>query len=181
MFDGCKELESVALPSTLTTIGAFTFNGCSAWTEDLILPPNVTTCSQGCFRGAGIRRVLDLAQVTTLVGTNNWNNFGIFDGCPNLEIVILSEMVAEIGSWALKNCPVLGAVICKNIVPPTLGSGAFTGSLIASGTGSIYVPDASVEAYKTATNWSAYASRILPINLLPFDNPELYVEIKEYL
>lgn len=186
MFSGCKELESVALPSTLTTIGAFTFNGCSAWTEDLILPPNVTTCAQGCFRGAGIRRVLDLAQVTKLVGTNNWNDFGIFEACPNLEMVILSELVVEIGSWALKNCPVLEVVICKNPTPPTLGSGAFTGSLIASGTGSIYVPDPDgtgeiVQAYKTATNWSSYASRIVPISQLETDNPKLYAEIEEYL
>lgn len=186
MFNGCKELESVTLPNTLTTIGAFTFNGCSAWTEDLILPPNVTTCAKGCFRGAGIRRVLDLAQVTTLVGTDNWNNFGVFDGCPNLEIVILSELVVEIGSWALKNCIVLEAVVCKNPTPPTLGSGAFTGSLIASGTGSIYVPDPDstgkiVEAYKTATNWNIYASRIFPVSQLEIDNPELYAEIEEYL
>mgnify|MGYP000472681990 CR=1 FL=1 len=28
----------------------------------------------------------------------------------------------------------------------------------------IYVPDDSVEAYKTATNWSNYADRIRPIS-----------------
>lgn len=40
----------------------------------------------------------------------------------------------------------------------------FTNTLIASGTGFIYVPDALVESYKTATNWSTYADQILPLS-----------------
>ena len=36
---------------------------------------------------------------------------------------------------------------------------AFSGSSVASGTGYIYVPKDLVESYKTATNWSTYATQ----------------------
>jgi hypothetical protein len=42
-----------------------------------------------------------------------------------------------------------------------LGNNAFTGTpLVGDGTGYIYVPDDLVDAYKSATNWSALASHI---------------------
>lgn len=37
---------------------------------------------------------------------------------------------------------------------------------MTNGTGYIYVPDDMVEAYKTATNWSTYASQIKPLSEL---------------
>ena len=43
---------------------------------------------------------------------------------------------------------------------------AFSNSLIASGTGYVYVPDNMVETYKTATNWSYYSSQIKPLSEL---------------
>lgn len=43
---------------------------------------------------------------------------------------------------------------------------ALSGTPIASGTGNVYVPHNLVEQYKTATNWSTYASQIKPISEL---------------
>ena len=43
---------------------------------------------------------------------------------------------------------------------------AFSGTPIGNGTGYIYVPDALVDTYKTATNWSTYAAQIKPISEL---------------
>lgn len=45
----------------------------------------------------------------------------------------------------------------ESIVPPTLGVNVFQG---CSSLTNIYVPAQSVDAYKAATNWSAYASLI---------------------
>ena len=44
--------------------------------------------------------------------------------------------------------------------PPTITSYSFANTNNAP----IYVPDASVTAYKTATNWVLLASRIFPIS-----------------
>lgn len=41
---------------------------------------------------------------------------------------------------------------------------AFNSTPIANGTGYIYVPDALVNDYKKATNWSVYANQIKPLS-----------------
>ena len=41
---------------------------------------------------------------------------------------------------------------------------AFGNSGITATTGDIYVPDALVDTYKTATNWSTFANRIQPLS-----------------
>lgn len=43
---------------------------------------------------------------------------------------------------------------------PLASSNALVGTLIADGTGKIYVDPSMVDTYKTATNWSTYASVI---------------------
>lgn len=44
---------------------------------------------------------------------------------------------------------------------------AFNNTPIAKGTGYIYVPDNLVDSYKSATNWSTYASQIKGLSELP--------------
>ena len=41
---------------------------------------------------------------------------------------------------------------------------AFYNTPIANGTGYIYVADTLVDSYKTAENWSVYASQIKPLS-----------------
>ena len=51
----------------------------------------------------------------------------------------------------------------KSTTPPTLSN---TGA-IPSTIRAIYVPDASVEVYKAATNWSSFASKIKGVSEMP--------------
>lgn len=59
-----------------------------------------------------------------------------------------------------RNCDKLREVYCKAIVPPAYGADydIFAGCAKIP---TIYVPRASVEAYKTATGWSQYADKIV--------------------
>ena len=58
--------------------------------------------------------------------------------------------------------------IFLSTAPPTLANiNAFTG---INPICKIYVPDASVNAYKTATNWNNYSSYITPLSLKPQSN-----------
>ena len=43
---------------------------------------------------------------------------------------------------------------------------AFGNTPIGKGAGHVYVPDELVDAYKTATNWVAFADQIKPISEL---------------
>lgn len=104
--------------------------------------------------------------------------FYAFYNCTTLTLCNIGENVIHIGAYAFNKCSSLVAVIIRAKTPPTLDdANAFT----STNNCPIYVPDASVEAYKGATNWNTYADRIKGISELPTDNAELYEEIKDYL
>ena len=175
-FSNCANAVFVGgLPPSITTLEyGSNFLNCANLVGDIILP-NLINIPQTAFEGTGIERILDLGSVSTLGG-------GAFNRCQKLTLAILPDTFS-VASWcAFANCTALANVVCKAITPPTLNeNNNFDNTPIKSGTGTIYVPDASVEAYKTATNWSSFASRIKGISELPTDNAELYNEIKDYL
>ena len=114
----------------------------------------------------------------------------IFMGCSALETVTFPK-ATHVGSQAMYGCSALTYVdlpICKRIdskgfynctaletlilrksddICTLANVNAFTGAKISSGDGYIYVPAAFVDSYKSATNWSAYASQIRAIEDYP--------------
>lgn len=80
---------------------------------------------------------------------------------PKLERVDLGSIEA-IKAYDFYNCPKIIAFIIRTTskVCSLANVNAFASSGIANGTGYIYVPDDLVDSYKSATNWSTYASQI---------------------
>ena len=201
MFYGCTFLESVALPKTLHTIGALCFRNCSAL-KDCNIPESVTTIGAEAFYGASLdgmdivlknvqnlqastfkqskTRSIIMPNVITTAGTIDFAA-GNFYQCTSLEYTLFGKTLSSIGGGEFNNSSKMGAFVCLANVPPKMAAKCFDNTLIASGSGYIYVPNASLEAYKTATNWNAYADKIKGINDLATDNPTLYAEIEEYL
>lgn len=78
----------------------------------------------------------------------------------NLTGITIPSSVTTINSYAFYNCTGLQSVTVLAVAPPSMmGSFAFNNTNNCP----IYVPSASVNAYKTATNWSTYADRITAI------------------
>ena len=73
-----------------------------------------------------------------------------------LTSIDLPEGLKRIGNRAFEYCTSLDEVLCKPATPPGGGTYMFYYASDCP----IYVPSASVEAYKDAQNWSIYASRI---------------------
>ena len=70
--------------------------------------------------------------------------------------------------YSFGECESLAVVIAPQEIPMPITSDTFSGSgKNVSGGMKIYVPDASVETYKKATNWIQYANRIYPMSELP--------------
>lgn len=84
-----------------------------------------------------------------------------FRGCTSLTSVEIPNSVTSIGSAAFYGCSRLKSVKVWANIPPSLGDNAFV--YTPSGL-RIYVPSGSVNAYKAATNWKNYASKIYRVN-----------------
>jgi hypothetical protein len=82
----------------------------------------------------------------------------VFFNCKKLRTVTIGSGVTSMGNDVFFACDNLSTVTINAVVPPTLGTEAFDESSCQ-----IKVPSGSVNAYKSATNWSTYASRITSI------------------
>lgn len=193
-------LEEIVLPDTLTSIAEFSFCNYSSlikidanWDNitsidkrafyqciqlniDELKLPKLKTLGTGVFRGCNLHKILDLGEITSIEDSTYYE--GTFYQNKKLKAVIFPLSISYIGNNNFVGCTSIKAFIVKALTPPTASSSIFHDT---NSTFVIYVPDASVEAYKTATNWSSYASRIKGISELPSDNAELYNEIKDYL
>ena len=96
------------------------------------------------------------------VKTIGYNAFG---SCHKLKKLELPSIVS-ISTRGLEFFSNLHTLIMSN--PNTIcrasSSSVLSNTPIAKGTGYIYVPDALVDQYKSATNWSVYANQIKPLS-----------------
>ena len=102
-----------------------------------------------------------LTSLTSVTIGDNVANIGeqAFRECTGLTSVIIGSGVTYIGGRAFLSCYSLGSVTIYTKAPPTVGISAFKSMRGYP----IYVPRGSVVAYKLATGWSDYASRISAI------------------
>ena len=129
-----KNLTSVTLPSTLTTIGANAFNGCSALMS-IDLPEGLTSIGDSAFRSCGLTEI-------TLPSTLKTLGASVFYQCKSLTEVSLPEGLTSAGEQTFQGCTSL-----KNAsLPSTLqnipnnmfsGCSALTNATIAEGVVSI--------------------------------------------
>lgn len=152
----CRSLTSVTIPNSVTTIGVGAFQTCSGLTS-VIIPNSVASINQWVFYYC-----TSLTSVTIPNSVTSIDLYAFYH-CDSLTSIDIPNSVTSIGEQVFGYCSGLTSVTIEATTPPTLGSNAFRNTPIASGTGTIYVPASSVSAYKSASGWSEYASRIQPI------------------
>lgn len=152
-------LDKCVIPNNISTIGREAFRNVPI-SGDLYLP-NLTSIGFGAFSGSSITKVLDLGSVTNLGEYFTTGSYGTFGPCKNLRYVCLPSTLTSIYRRIFIGSISLETVVCKAQTPPSLDGEAFANT---NSTFLIYVPDASVEAYKGATNWSQYSDRIKPLS-----------------
>ena len=105
---------------------------------------------------------IDYLNLPNVTGTNSQ----IF-GARGVKVADFHANVTLANS-AFQNHRDLIALILRAQTLRAMGNtNVLSGTPIAAGYGWVYVPDALVDTYKTATNWSAYADRIVGISEYP--------------
>lgn len=139
----------------LTNIRRYAFAYCQQL-ESVSLP-NFVTADTGIFMYCNNLTSVSIPKCASVPGS-------MFYSCQILESISLPS-VTSIDTYAFGICPMLNAVVLGNTAGVvTLKN---TNAFYDSSNAIIYVPDALVDSYKAATNWSTYADRIKPISELP--------------
>jgi len=154
-------LTSIRIGANIETIGSIAFSYCINLVN-ITIPEKVKTIGEQAFYfNNSLENVTftDNSQLQTIGGS-------AFTRCISLTSIEIPASVTSIVSYAFEDCFALEIISIKAELPPNLGTGAFTvdeGSAMLPNLTAIFVPAGSVEAYKQATNWSVYASRIQAI------------------
>ncbi len=149
--------QPLVIPNSVTTIEEYAFRDWSANNQPLVIPNSVTSIGNNAFQGWGSNnQPLVIPDSVTSIGS-----YAFFDWISNNQPLVIPNSVTSIGFSAFAYWPLVPYIEILAITPPTLVDiNAFGGQNNAP----IYVPDESVTAYKTATNWISLASRIFSIN-----------------
>lgn len=150
-FGGCDNLKEIILSSSLSLISGNTFFGCANLSK-IVIPYGIYTIGNNAFYGCNNLTDITIPNSVTSIGNN------AFYGCNNLTDITIPNSVTSIGNNAFEGCVSLTDIFCAPRTPPILGMLVFFNS---SSLGRIYVPNDSVDAYKTADGWKDHADKIV--------------------
>ena len=147
----------LVIPNSVSEIGNGAFYNWTTNNHPIVIPNSVTSIGDGAFSGWGLNNhPIIIPNSVTSIG-----NSAFKDWTTNNHPIVIPNSVTSIGSDAFEGKLSTPYIEMKGTTPPTLGNATALGSTLAT---PIYVPDGSVDDYKTATNWVDLAGRIFPIS-----------------
>ena len=152
-FYGCTSLTSINIPEGVTSLGESCFRDCYALTS-INIPEGVTVLERYCFSGCMLLTSIILPE--SVISLMSY----CFRSCLSLTSITIPEGVTSLGLNCFYGCTSLILATVLPATPPSLETGVFTN---VHTTFNIKVRSPYVDVYKTATNWTAYASKISAI------------------
>lgn len=101
---GMKNLESIDIPTKVTTIGNKAFYGCSGFSS-IEIPNNITSIGNYAFQKCTGLTLVTIGEDVTSIGK------GAFQECTGLTSFEIPDSVTSIGDYAFDNCSNLSSVI----------------------------------------------------------------------
>jgi hypothetical protein len=125
-------LTSVTIPSTVTSIAGYAFQGCTKLTSVTILG-SVTSITGYAFQGCTKLTSVTILGSVTSIGQS------AFQGCTGLTSVTIPSTVTSIAGYAFQGCTKLTSVTIPSTVTSIAGS-----SFQGSGLTTVYIADNQV-------------------------------------
>ena len=152
-FEDCTGLTSITIPNGVTSIGWRAFWSCFDLTR-VIIPNSVTNIGDWAFQSCSCLTSITIPDSVTSIGE------GAFKGCTGLTSITIPSSVTSIGDSMFRDCTNLTEIdFSTHTTVPTLNStNAFSNTpanLV------IKVPSDLLDEWKAATNWVAYADKIV--------------------
>ncbi len=194
-FNGCIKLQSITIPSTVTSIGGHAFWGCSQLTgmtilpsEDyelsiddnafnscpiageMVLPSKVKELGGGVFKGTKITALtIEEGRYLETIGRSD------FEACENLERITIPGNVKHINDYAFKGCTALKSANLSEGLETINGGGdgshgAFNGCIKLQ---SITIPS-TVTSIGGHAFWGC--SQLTGLTILPSEDYELSID-----
>ena len=135
-------IKTIIITDGVTSIGNYAFYYCTSLTS-VTIGNSVTSIGNYAFS-----KCTSLTNITIPNSVKTIGDYAFYD-CTGLRSITIGNSVTSIGNWAL-DCSGLTEVRVLAIVPPTVvGSNLRFSTVIP-----VYVPQASLQAYKQAIGWS---------------------------
>ena len=157
-FWGCSGLEFVTIPDSLSWIGERGFYECTNLTT-IILPNTMKSIPECVFANCTSLNHVTIPNSITFIGDGAFAYTGV-------SCVVLPASVRTLGFYVFSSCPNLREVTCESVKLPNLSQWVFFKT--ATDEATLYVPEESLEEYKTAAQWKEFGT-ILPISQVGTD------------
>ena len=122
--------------------------------SEVNIPEGVTSLGAYCFYYCTSLTSITLPESVTSLGVS------CFQFCTSLTSITLPESVTSLGNDCFFGCTSLTLATVLPAVPPSIGYGVFNN---VHSSFNIKVRSPYVDAYKAATNWRSYSSKISAI------------------
>lgn len=175
-FRNCSGLSgSLEIPSGVTTIGNSAFESCVGMTGQLVIPSSVTTIGSNAFKSCKFTGPLDLPSSLTDLGSNAFYECNGFTG--TLEI---PSGITTIPGSAFYNCTGFNALVIPSSVT-SIGGSAFTGC--GGLTGSLVIPANVTYIGSTAFSNTGFTSIVITSKNVTIDANAFYncTEVKSFI
>ena len=173
-FRNCTTLTNINIPNSVIQLGECAFCYCSSLVN-ISVPGSIRKIPTGAFSSCtnlssvtltegldsiGMQAFYNNDALTSVTIPNSATYIGqeAFEYSSNLTSVTIGSGMQKIDSWAFRDCP-LTSIYISATTPPTVGVNVPSS---AYSTCTIYVPAASVSAYKTASWWQNFNIQALP-------------------
>ena len=154
-FSGCHYITSFTIPNSVKYIGYTAFSGTKLTSVEI--PDAIEKIPSGLFSGCYCLSSVKLPQNTVGIGSNAF-------GCTGFTSFEIPETVQYLGMDILMDCDNLKTVYCRPATPPIkdpYNSYYEDYIRICDGLETIYVPEQSVELYKSDPVWRLYKDIIV--------------------